>query len=326
MAGSRESWFFLLCMTLKTAKTAVAFYTLCLPPNKFIYHLACIKGYAIIENDGGLTTALQNFDYMNHQEEAGSMTRFVPIGKTMNLRHMGGYDTDNARKTKENYLYRSGFLHFTGDQDLAKFESLGISTIYDFRSPMERVKNDLQVGDSIEVVELGMLVASVENLWDMLMKEGLNPEGAEKIMGDRYRELTEEEVPGYRKMFDHMMESEGGILVMCSFGKDRAGIASALLLSALGVKPELVEQDYLLSSEAYADKALAIGKFEQFFNSEGLSVDESIVVPILDARTKYLATAWQVMREKSGSLDNFMREELGIDQAAREYLQKRFTL
>lgn len=254
------------------------------------------------------------------------MTRFVPIGKTMNLRHMGGYDTDNARRTKDNYLYRSGFLHFTGDQDLAKFESLGISTIYDFRSPMERVKNDLQVGDNIEVVELGMLVASVENLWDMLMKEGLNPEGAEKIMGDRYRELTEEEVPGYRKMFDHMMESEGGILVMCSFGKDRAGIASALLLSALGVKEEQIEQDYLLSSQAYADKALAIGKFEQFFNSEGLSVDESIVVPILDARTKYLATAWQVMREKSGTLDNFMREELGIDQAARKYLQKRFTL
>ena len=54
------------------------------------------------------------------------MTRFVPIGKTMNLRHMGGYDTDNARRTKENYLYRSGFLHFTGDQDLEKFESLGV--------------------------------------------------------------------------------------------------------------------------------------------------------------------------------------------------------
>jgi len=109
------------------------------------------------------------------------MTRFVPIGKTMNLRQMGGYDTKNARKTKDNYLYRSGFLHFTGDQDLQKFESLGISTIYDFRSPMERVKNDLQVGDTVEVVELGMLVASVENLWDMLMKEGLNPRARKKL-------------------------------------------------------------------------------------------------------------------------------------------------
>lgn len=254
------------------------------------------------------------------------MTRFLPIGKTMNLRHMGGYDTDDARKTQETLLYRSGFLHFIGDGDVAKFESLGISTIYDFRSPMERLKNDLQVGNSVEVVELGMLVASVENLWQMLMKEGLNPEGAEKIMADRYRELAEEEVPGYRKMFDHMMESEGGILVMCSFGKDRAGIASALLLSALGVKEEQIEQDYLLSSNAYANKALAIGKFEQFFNAEGLPVDESIVVPILDARTQYLATAWQVMREKSGSLGNFMREELGLDQAARTHLQKRFTL
>lgn len=254
------------------------------------------------------------------------MTRFVPIGKTMNLRHMGGYDTNNARKTKDNYLYRSGFLHFTGDEDIAKFESLGISTIYDFRSPMERVKNDLQVGDNTEIVELGMLVASVENLWDMLMAEGLTPEGAEKIMGERYRELSEEEVPGYRTMFEHMMKSEGGILVMCSFGKDRAGIASALLLNALDVKEEQIQEDYLLSSNAYADKTAAIAKFEQFFNSEGLDVDESIVIPILDARPQYLATALQVMKETSGSLENFMREQLGIDRAAKEYLQQRFTL
>jgi len=33
-----------------------------------------------------------------------------------------------------------------------------------------------------------------------------------------------------------------------------------------------------------------------------------------------------VMREKSGSLANFMLEELGIDKTARKYLQKRFTL
>ncbi|RLA43673.1 MAG: hypothetical protein DRR06_11510 [Gammaproteobacteria bacterium] len=253
------------------------------------------------------------------------MSRFLPLGNTMNLRHMGGYQTSHGTKTRADKLYRSGFLNISGEDQIAQFEELGISTIYDFRSPMEREKNDLQVGDRTEIVELGMLVASVENLWDMLLAEGLTPKGAEKIMGERYRELTEEEIPGYRTMFEHMMESEGGILVMCSFGKDRAGIASALLLSALEVDEAYVEEDYLLSSGAYADKNAAIDKFQQFFNAEGLPVDESIVLPILDARLDYLDTAWQVMKQKSGSRDNFMLEELGIDKAAREHLKRRFT-
>jgi protein-tyrosine phosphatase len=253
------------------------------------------------------------------------MSRFLPLGSTMNLRHMGGYKTLHGGTTRPDRLYRSGFLNISGDDQRRQFEQLAIRTIYDFRSPMERRLNNLQVGSDTEIIELGMLVASVENLWEMLLAEGLTPSGAEKIMGERYRELTEEEVPGYRTMFEHMAESEGGILVMCSFGKDRAGIASALLLTALGVEDTGVTADYLLSSNAYADKQAAIDKFEQFFNSEGLPVDDSIVLPILDARTAYLETAWQVMRQKSGSIEKFMIEELGIDAGARERLTGRFV-
>lgn len=253
------------------------------------------------------------------------MSRFLPLGSTMNLRHMGGYKTFAGGTTRADKLYRSGFLNISGDAQLRQFEELAIKTIYDFRSPMERKVNNLQVSAGTQIVELGMLVASVENLWNMLLAKGLTPDGAEKIMAERYRELTEQEVPGYRTMFQHMAEGEGAILVMCSFGKDRAGIASALLLTSLGVGETGVTEDYLLSSDAYADKQAAINKFEQFFNAEGLPVDESIVLPILDARTAYLDTAWRVMRQKSGSIDSFMIEQLGVDKTVKERLIDRFV-
>ena len=253
------------------------------------------------------------------------MERFLSLGKTMNLRHMGGYRTGSGRHTRSDRLYRSGFLNLADNADQADFAELGVNTIYDFRSPLERRKNVLQVGKHVEVIELGMLVASVENLWSMLLEEGLTPAGAEKIMGERYRELTEEEIPGYRTMFQHMLDTDGGVLVMCSFGKDRAGIASALILSALGVGDSLVREDYLLSSNAYADKNAAIAQFEQFFNEEGMSVDEEIVLPILDARVPYLERAWQVMLDTSGSREAFMREQLGLDEAARLRLEARFS-
>lgn len=253
------------------------------------------------------------------------MTRFVTIGKTMNLRHMGGYPVANGRTTDAGKLFRSGFLHLADEDGARRFDELGIGTVYDFRSPVERTKNSLEVDENVRLVKLGMLAASVENLWDMLLAEGLTPTGAENIMCERYRELTEDEVPGYRAMFQDLLQDDGGVLVMCSFGKDRAGIASALLLTALGVPEPIVREDYLLSTNAYADRDAAVKKFEQFFSSEGMVLDPTIVAPILDARARYLETAWQVMREAAGSTDNFMRREFGLDAAAREFLVQRFT-
>lgn len=253
------------------------------------------------------------------------MDRFFTLGRTSNFRHMGGYDTASGRRTRSDRLYRSGYVNAPGAEVAAMFDRLGIATVYDFRSPVERVKHPLEVTDQVEVVELGMLVASVENLWDMLLAEGLTPAGAEKIMAERYRELTREEVPGYRTMFQHLAEGEGGALVMCSFGKDRAGIASALLLNALGVPAAQVEADYLLSSTAYADEDAAIGKFEQFFNAQGLPVDREIVLPILDARPQYLRVALDLIDVEAGGMDSFLERELGMGPGERERLAARFT-
>ena len=240
------------------------------------------------------------------------MERFFSLGKTSNFRHMGGYLAAGGRLTRADRLYRSGYVNAPDAEVQALFGRLGIRTVYDFRSPVERAKHPLQAGRGIEVVELGMLVASVENLWNLLLAEGLTPAGAEKIMADRYRELTREEV-------------EGGALVMCSFGKDRAGIASALLLHALGVPAEQVEADYLLSATAYADAAAAIGKFEQFFNAQGLPVDPEIVLPILDARPQYLRVALDLIDTEAGNMERFLEREMGLDAAGRERLIERFT-
>lgn len=253
------------------------------------------------------------------------MERFFTLGKTSNFRHMGGYQTAAGATTRADRLYRSGYVNAPTTEVHATFDRLGIATVYDFRSPIEREKNPLAVAADVAVIELGMLVASVENLWNMLLAEGLTPTGAEKIMGDRYRELTREEIPGYRTMFQHMVENDGGALVMCSFGKDRAGIASALLLSALGVLPEQVEADYLLSAVAYADEDAAISKFEQFFSAQGLPVDREIVLPILDARPQYLNVAFDLIDREAGGMDRFLHTELGMGPAERELLVQRFT-
>ena len=107
---------------------------------------------------------------------------------------------------REYVLVQSELFKDPDDVD-AMFDRLGIATVYDFRSPVERIKHPLQVANGVEVVELGMLVASVENLWDMLLAEGLTPAGAEKIItknGESYVALIDAD----RLDYYHRLERE----------------------------------------------------------------------------------------------------------------------
>lgn len=54
----------------------------------------------------------------------------------------------------------------------------------------------------------------------------------------------------YKEFFSILSEKENApLLFHCSAGKDRTGIAAALLLLALGVDRETVTEDYMLSAE-----------------------------------------------------------------------------
>jgi protein-tyrosine phosphatase len=56
------------------------------------------------------------------------------------------------------------------------------------------------------------------------------------------------------------------ILFHCSAGKDRTGIASALLLSALGVDRKDIFDDYMLTNKALIGKYDYLGQFRANYN------------------------------------------------------------
>jgi protein-tyrosine phosphatase len=59
-------------------------------------------------------------------------------------------------------------------------------------------------------------------------------------------------IEAYKSMFDVLLQNEtGSVLIHCVHGKDRSGVAAALILSALDVAWNVIEQEYLLSNIAY---------------------------------------------------------------------------
>jgi len=55
--------------------------------------------------------------------------------------------------------------------------------------------------------------------------------------------------PQLKLYFQRAINGQAPLVVNCSAGQDRTGIASALMLSALGVPRQHIVQDYVLSTE-----------------------------------------------------------------------------
>ncbi len=108
------------------------------------------------------------------------------------------------------------------------------------------------------------------------------------------------------------------MVLNCTAGKDRTGLGAALILHALGVRRECIVQDYLLSNDTYG--AWAVAQAE----ARGLNISPEVVRALGGVEDHYLQAAFSSIEAHSGSLDVYMKHELGLTDAAREAMRSRF--
>ena len=65
--------------------------------------------------------------------------------------------------------------------------------------------------------------------------------------------------PAYRALFGAIRAGQTPILFHCTAGKDRTGVAAALILKALGVSREDIVEDYLLTNAGAGGTARSAG-------------------------------------------------------------------
>ena len=105
-------------------------------------------------------------------------------------------------------------------------------------------------------------------------------------------------------------------LVHCTAGKDRAGFASAMILSVLGVPRETVMEDFLLTNhytERATEKQLLMIKVFSLFRA-----DTDLLRPLFGVEPAYLEAAFQAIDEHYGDFDAYRRQALGLDDAEVE--------
>ena len=117
-----------------------------------------------------------------------------------------------------------------------------------------------------------------------------------------------------------LTRGEGPSLVNCMAGKDRTGIAVAAIQLAAGVHRDDVMADYLLTNTAGDNEARIRAGMETVKGVNNGMTDEAARA-IMGVEPEYLEAAFAAIEEKHGSLDAWLAEALGLDEAAREKLR-----
>ncbi|MBI1180369.1 MAG: hypothetical protein GC201_07405 [Alphaproteobacteria bacterium] len=252
------------------------------------------------------------------------MTRFVTIGGSLNFRHLGGYETAEGRLTRADALFRGGWFELDGDEDAARFEATGIRLIFDFRSPPERQKRPLggRIRERADVVEVGISPGSMGPYLQSLRHLPPAEVDCKAAMTRMHYEMLEEGTPRFREFLQQLATVDGPVMIMCSTGKDRTGVATALLLSALGVPRPTVVEDYLISADVYRGREL---DFARSHGLEALGVDLELVRDVFTVHPEYLGAVWRRIDETAGSMDGFLAQTLCLTAADRERLTQTFT-
>ncbi len=285
----------------------------------------------------GQTAQTDSGAYKNYEEKYTLETQAIDISTARNARQLGGYVCADGRKIKQNMLIRSGGLAWLDDADAKTLsEKYNVKYIVDFRTESELEANPDKKIDGAKSFNFSVFG---EDLYGEKTKsklgyyESLNGEdedmalAKDRVITERYERilLSEYAQKAYAGFFDVLLDAKEGEAVLwhCSKGKDRAGIASALLLYALGADGNMADRDFEITNEAYKediDKAVAAAK------KNGLNESDTTEYICASAGVdkKYLELAVKTAEKKYGSLHNYFNSQLGLSDAEIEELRDKF--
>ena len=212
----------------------------------------------------------------------------------LNFRDLGGLAAAGGH-IRQGVLFRSeGPRNFASDQ-LAALQAMGFRSIIDLRSAHERkeMPHNWHAPDCrwLELDVNADLRVFGHYGRDRLML-GSEPEIAIATMAETYRESVGALLPHWAAIAAALLADEMPMLVNCTAGKDRTGVAIALLLEMAGVARDVIVEDYLCSA-IFADNLARAGEVEPgMMASFGFMPSPGQIDALIGVRADYLDAAW----------------------------------
>lgn len=241
------------------------------------------------------------------------MHRPPGIKTAHNLRDMGGIVAQDGRRVRRGMLYRSGHMAAIAGDDLPAIRALRIDSVVDLRANDERARHPTAWPEGTET-ELWARDYSFSSgsLHDILSRSDLGSDDVHNAMVGIYERLHDEQAESFAELFKRLAAGRVPLLFNCSAGKDRTGVAAALILSVIGVDEAAIVEDYLVTN-AWID-ALAAHLIKDPRYSNMLEHRRAQGLPLLHADSAYLDAAFGAIAREYGSVAAYVAQRLGVDQ------------
>ena len=249
----------------------------------------------------------------------------ISIDGAVNLRDLGGYQTEQGHSVRRGMLLRSGTLAYLSDDGRQAFGDLGVTLICDLRRAVEREEEPTpQLPGGPQRLEIPIDPGSAVVMRERLGEENVSLSDRIAFMSEITAELIRDHADDYADMFEGLLNlREGAFLVHCSAGKDRTGIACALILHALGVAEETVIADYLLTNQTIDYEGFVLPRLVQRYESAQLP-DRELVMALAGVREEYVRAAYEAIHESFADVEHYIEAAVGLNAQARQELRQRY--
>lgn len=236
--------------------------------------------------------------------------RLLPLEGGRNFRDMGGYATTDGRRVRWGMLYRSGSMAEITTADYDYLARLGIRIICDFRTGSERRQEPYGWLDAARIDYWTRdYEMSVGELGKVKLYAMSGPQTAD-IMTGFYRRLPVEQAPALREMFRRLADGQVPLVFNCTAGKDRTGLAAALILTLLGVPRETVVADYA-ATDRYLEPAKMVSKS---MRAAMAAFPAEVTAALLRSDPAYITAALAEVETIYGSVEGYLEKELGLSR------------
>lgn len=257
----------------------------------------------------------------------------IKLKKLANTRDLGGYKTSDGKTVISKKLIRSGHLGNAPTVDIDTLvNEYNLKTVIDLRIDAEIKENPDNLPSCVEYIHFPLLdkeflgIARDEysiKSWFNLFKD--SDRRPEDVFYDMYEllvfgERSSEYIP---KIFDVLINnSEGSVLWHCSAGKDRVGIVTMLVLSALGVDKETVIEDFLATNRfCFAEIAKTRIFAPLVIHDRRL---RKCLAILMGVKREYLEKIFDKIEREYDSFEEFLFKQYGIDSEKTDILKSKY--
>ena len=262
----------------------------------------------------------------HHAVQADAPERAIALEGVMNARDLGGLQMADGRTIRGGKLLRSGNL---SKATAADFRHLGkLATVVDFRTAPERGMSPDRLPQGTQYLPLTCTVGSMDTMKEFFsLVNGPQPPTGEQLIAFARKPATREAArvivsefattPAnqvvYAKFLHTLLEPhDGAVLWHCTFGKDRTGFGTVLVLAALGADRATIEADHAYSQRAL--QARLAGLVSKMSAAGATSEDLDTVTAMVGIHPASLKYALDIIDSRYGGLQSYLRNQMHLSE------------